>query len=110
MLSPNPLFLVSINLLSEISTCLLHSGSSTKVGIRLPQVGWDHLVEREEKKEAGSRQEEQQAIVHEHEVAKCQKPKCQLLEMPKCKMLATGNEISQLLAVNTTWLILDYRG
>ena len=91
MLSPSPLFLVSINLLSEILTCLLHSGSSTKVGIHLPQVGWDNLVEREEKKEAGSRQEEQQAIVHEHEVAKCQKPKCQMLEMPNAKMQNASN-------------------
>ena len=57
------LFLLSINLLSEILTCLLHPGSATEVGFRLPQVGWDHLVEKEEEKEAGTRQE-QQALVH----------------------------------------------
>ena len=72
MLSPNPLFLVSINLLSEILTCLLHSGSATEVGVHSPQVGWDHFIEREEKKEASARQEEQQSIVDEHGVAKCQ--------------------------------------
>ena len=71
MLSPNPLFLVSINLLSEILTCLLHSGSSTKVGIHLPQIHWIPSVEREEKKEAGARQEKEQSIVDEHGVAKC---------------------------------------
>ena len=81
VLSPSPLFLVPINLLSEILTCPLHSGSSTEVGVRSPKIGWDNLVEMEEKKEAHARQEEQQSIVDEHGFAKCQIAKCQMLEM-----------------------------
>ena len=68
MVSPSSLGLVSCNLLSEISTRLLHSGPATKVRICLPKVvNWDEVVEsREEKKEeADARQdEEQQALGH----------------------------------------------
>ena len=60
VVSPSPLCLVSCNLLFEISTHLLHSGPATKVRV----ADWVQVVEMEENKEAGARQEDQQALVH----------------------------------------------